>query len=100
MTLLMQTAMNEKPVKRTRAQVLRDRIEIRLATNECGPLIAEVLKSNDIELPGADFSRVFPHWLIACDKNAPKGQEIIGCIMVLPSKPFGFLEFLFTRTHS
>ena len=90
----MNTELAEKkaPVKRSRAQVLRDKVAIRLATDETGPLIAEVLKSNDIELPGADWSKVFPHWLVATVDD-----EVIGCIMMMPAKPFGFLEFLFTK---
>lgn len=90
----MNTELAEKkvPVKRSRAQVLRDKVQIRLATDETGPMIAEVLKSNDIELPGADWSKVFPHWLVATVDD-----EVIGCIMVMPAKPFGFLEFLFTK---
>lgn len=90
----MNTELAEKkiPVKRSRAQVLRDKVAIRLATDETGPKIAEVLKSNDIELPDADWSKVFPNWLIATVDD-----DVIGCIMVMPAKPFGFLEFLFTK---
>ena len=78
--------------KRTRATVLKDRVKVRLALDEAGPLIAEVLKENDIEIPGADWSRVFPHWLIATvDDN------VIGCVMVLPAKPIGFCEFLHVK---
>lgn len=87
-----QTSAAEVKLKRTRAQVLRDKVAIRLATDETGPLIAEVLKSNDIELPGADWGKVFPHWLVATVDD-----DVIGCIMVMPAKPFGFMEFLFTK---
>ena len=78
--------------KRTRATVLKDRVKIRLATDEAGPLIAEALKENNIEVPGADWSKVFPSWLIAT-----VGEEVIGCIQVMPAKPVGWLEFLFTK---
>lgn len=67
-------------------------MEIRLAVNAAGPLIAEVLKANRIELPGADWSKVFPHWLIATVDD-----EVIGCCQVLPSKPVGYVEFLFVK---
>lgn len=80
--------------KRTRAQVLRDKVVIRLATDETGPLIAEVLKSNGIELPGADWSKVFPNWLIATVED-----EVIGCLQVLPAKPVSHCEFLAVRPN-
>lgn len=81
-----------EPVKRTRAQVLRDKVVVRLATDEAGPLIAEVLRGNGVEVPGCDWSRCFPNWLIAT-----VGDEVIGCIQVMPAKPVGWLEFLFTK---
>lgn len=79
-------------LKRTRAKTLNDRVKIRMATDEAGPLIADVLKENNVVLPGADWSRVFPHWLIATVND-----YVIGCIQVMPAKPAGWLEFLFTR---
>jgi hypothetical protein len=81
------------PRKRTRADALRDKVQIRLAVDTAGPLIAEVLKENGVELPGADWSKgVFPSWLIATvDDN------VIGCIQVLPAKPVGYCECLFVK---
>ena len=52
-------------------------------------MIAEILKENGIDLPGVDFSTVFPHWLIACD-----GDDVIGCLQVMPSKPIAYCEML------
>lgn len=78
--------------RKTRAEILRERVQIRLALDEAGPLIAEVLKENGIEIPGADWNRVFPHWLIACD-----GDQVIGCVQVMPAKPIGYCEFLFAK---
>jgi len=80
------------PVKRTRADVYRERVQIRLATDEAGPLIAEVLRENNIEIPGTDWSKVFPHWLIATVDDS-----VIGCMMVMPGKPFGHGGFLCVR---
>jgi hypothetical protein len=74
---------------RSRAQVLRDRVEIRLAVNEAGPQIESVLKANGIVLPDANWGTVFPHWLIAC-----VDELVIGCCQVLHSKPVGYVEFL------
>ncbi len=78
--------------KRTRAQVLREKVKVRLATDETGPEIAAILQGHNIVFPGTDWSKVFPSWLIATVED-----EVVGCILVLPGKPFGFLEFLFTR---
>src|SRR3990167_783214 len=86
-----QTTVFEKP-RRTRAEVMRDRVKIRLATNEAGPLISEILKENNVDLPGADWNTVFPNWLIATVKD-----EVIGCVMVMPAKPIGFCECLFVK---
>lgn len=55
-------------------------------------MIADVLKSNGIELPGADWSKVFPNWLIATVDD-----EVIGCLMALPGKPVSFFEFLYVK---
>lgn len=77
---------------RSRAQAIRDKVEIRLAVNEAGPLIAALLKENEIELPGADWSTVYPHWLIATVDD-----DVIGCCQLLLAKPIGYVEFLFVK---
>jgi hypothetical protein len=80
--------------QRTRAQAIRDKVEIRLAVNEAGPAIEAILKMNGIELQGADWSKVFPSWLIATVDD-----DVIGCCQVLVSKPVGYVEFMFVRTE-
>lgn len=77
---------------KSRAQSIRDMVEIRLAVNEAGEDIATVLRENGIEIPGADWSKVFPHWLIAC-----VDEHVIGCCQVAISKPVGYVEFMFVR---
>lgn len=77
---------------RSRSQIIRDSVEIRLAVNEAGPAIAAVLKENGIVLERADWSKVFPHWLIAT-----VGDDVVGCCQVIVSKPVGYVEFLFVR---
>lgn len=67
-------------------------VEIRLAVNEAGPAIAEVLKENGIVLDAADWTKVFPHWLIAT-----VDEHVIGCCQVLVSKPVGYVEFMLVR---
>lgn len=76
----------------TRAQVYRDSVKIRLALDETGPKIAEILRENGVDPPGCDWSRVFPHWLIAT-----VDLDVIGCVMVIPAKPFAFCEFLHVK---
>ena len=76
---------------RSRAQILRDSVEIRLAVNQAGPLIEEILKANGVWFE-ANWNSVFPHWLLATH-----GDSAIGCCQVLPSKPVGYVEFLFAK---
>lgn len=78
--------------KQTRAKAIRDMVEIRLATNEDGEAIATVLKENGIELAQADWSKVFPHWLIA-----GVDEEVVGCCQLAISQPVGYVEFMFVR---
>lgn len=82
----------EAVATKSRAQAIRDSVEIRLAVNEAGPAISAVLKENGIELQAADWSKVFPHWLIAT-----VGDDVVGCCQVVVSQPIGYVEFLFIR---
>lgn len=72
--------------------MLRDKVEIRLALDSAGPLIAELLKENDVELPDCDWSKVYPNWLIATVE-----EEVIGCCMVMVGRPIGFVEMFFVK---
>ena len=78
-----------RPAAKSRSQILRDSVEIRLAVNETGPAIEAILRLNGVELPGATWGKVFPHWLLATH-----GDEVIGCCQVVHSKPVGYIEFL------
>lgn len=84
--------MTVQTAPRSKAQILRDSVEIRLAVNSAGPEIEKLLALNGIKLEGADWNNVFPHWLIACVE-----ELVIGCVQVMPSKPVGYLEFLFVH---
>ena len=89
---MIEQVLNTPVSKRTRAVIMREKVKIRLALDETGPLIAEVLKENGIELPGMDWSKVFPHWLLAtCD------DDVIGVLQVMPSKPIAWCEFLYVK---
>lgn len=61
---------------------------INFATNEEGPLIGELLKSNGFTIE-MDWSDISPSWLVA-----KEGEKIIGCVQVLPGKPIGRAEML------
>jgi hypothetical protein len=65
--------------------------EVVFATNEDGADIAKLVKSNGFNI-SADWSEV-PNWLVAKLNN-----EVIGCLQVLPGKPFGRVEMLATHT--
>lgn len=80
------------PKKKTRADYYRDRVAIRIATNEAGPLIAAVLRENGIELQAADWTQISPHWLIAT-----LDDDVIGCLQVMPAKPVAWVEFLYAK---
>lgn len=77
---------------RSRAQAIRDKVVIRLALNETGPAIEAILKANGIELPGAQWDKVYPHWLIATVDD-----DVVGCCQLLFSKPIGYVEFFFVK---
>lgn len=78
----------EQSHRPSRAQILRDKVEIRLAADDAGQYIAAVLSANGIEIE-ADWAKVFPHWLIACVDDI-----VFGCCQVVHSKPVGYVEFL------
>ena len=77
----------------TRAQAIRDSVEIRIAMgNGAGQMIEQILAENDIELSGVDWSGPMPNWLLACN-----GEEVLGCCQVVVSKPIGYMEFLLVK---
>ena len=78
--------------RKTRAQVFKDKVKIRLATNEAGPLIADLLRENGIGLEYANWKDIGGSWLIAT-----LDDDVIGCMQVLVGKPAGYLEFLFVK---
>lgn len=79
---------------RSRAQMLREKVDIDLAQNDEGEAIAAVLKANGVELE-ADWSKVFPHWLVAS-----VDARVVGCCQILFSKPIGYIEFLFVHPET
>ena len=95
----MDATLQTQAPRRTRAVIIRERVQVRLALDSCGPAIGAILKENGIELPGMSWEKVWPHWLIACDRDATEGSsnEIIGCLQVMPSKPIAYCEMLCVR---
>ena len=66
-------------------------INVRLAQNEDGDTIHDLLHADGLRLEGLDWSDIYPHWLVA-----EMGVGIVGCIQVLLGKPVGFIEFMAT----
>lgn len=86
----MQTQTSPTKRHKTRAEVARDRVVIRLALDTAGPEIGKLLAENGVVLEGANWEKCFPNWLIATD-----GEAVIGCVQVMPAKPLGWLECLY-----
>ena len=63
-------------------------MKIRLATNEDGGRIRELLARTQADIEGLDWSDIYPHWIVA------EKDQIVGCINVAVSKPIGRLDFL------
>lgn len=66
-------------------------INVRLARNEDGDTIHDLLHADGLNLEGLDWSDIYPHWLVV----GPRG-ELVGCLQVLLGKPVGFIEFMAT----
>lgn len=77
-------------VKKTRAQVLRDRVKVRLAPDEAGVEIGHILAEHGIT--GLSWDKVFPNWLIATE-----GDNVIACVQVLVGRPIGYANFLYAK---
>ena len=73
----------------TRAEMLRDSVKIRLANDNMGAKIAEVLSANGVDIDCTSWDSVYPYWLIATHND-----DVIGCCQVLPAQPVGYAEFL------
>lgn len=84
--------MDDIAIKHTRTDIFKDKVQIRLALDSMGIEIESILTENDIIIPNIKWDKVYPHWLIATIED-----EVIGCVQVLPSRPIGFMEFLFIR---
>ena len=78
--------------KHTRAEMYRDMVTVDIAKDSEGFDIAEILIANNSMVADHDWTKVYPHWLVA-----KVGEEIVGCVMLLPAKPFGFMEFLYVH---
>ena len=74
---------------KTRASVFRDSVVVRIAENADGKRIEALFKVNNVVFPLANWEEVSPHWLVATVDG-----QLIGCVMVVPAKPIGLVEFL------
>ena len=65
------------------------RVHVRFATDEEGPLVGSIVKSAGHVVGGCDWSRVYPHWLLAIWKG-----EIVGVLQICYGIPIARLELL------
>lgn len=64
-------------------------INVRIAINDDGKRIGELVKANGFQIYGLDWDDIMPYWLVA-EKNG----QITGTIMVSLGKPIGRLEMM------
>ncbi|MEE8607222.1 MAG: hypothetical protein V3S55_06450 [Nitrospiraceae bacterium] len=67
-------------------------MEVRLAQNEDGDTIHDLLHADGLNLEGLNWHDIYPHWLVA-----EMNENIVGCFQVILGKPIGFIEFLATE---
>lgn len=67
-----------------------DKVSIRLAKNEEGTEIYDLVRENGFKIDGLDWSDIYPFWLVAENKE----EKIIGCLQVCVSRPIGHIEML------
>ena len=64
-------------------------VTITLAGNGDAEDVQRLVLAAGFEVPGLDWSRIYPHWLVA-----KIGDRIVGCVEVLLGRPIGRLEVL------
>lgn len=65
-------------------------LSLRLATDQDGPRIAELVGKAGFSIDGIDWTTgIYPYWIVA-----QNGAGIKGCISVAPCRPIGRLEML------
>lgn len=64
-------------------------MNIRLALNEDGSRLRELVALTQADIEWLDWSDIYPHWLVA-----EKNDQIVGCINLAVSKPIGRLDLL------
>ena len=67
-----------------------DRVSIRLAKNEEGEKIHDLVNKNGFKINDLDWSDIHPFWLAAVDEE----DSILGCLQVCVSRPIGRIEML------
>ena len=70
------------------ARALR-RVQVRFATDAEGPLVGELVKTAGHVVGGCDWSRVYPHWLVAISRG-----KFAGCLQICYGIPVARLELL------
>ena len=72
-------------------------VVIRVARNEAGENIKTLLASAGTPewALAVDWKDIFPYWLIATVND-----EVVGCVQVVPAKPYGYIEFLCVKPEA
>lgn len=73
----------------TRIERALSEIKVRFARDAEGMAIAQMVHCSHDAVPAADWSKVYPSWILA-----EKDGETIGCMQVCFGLPAGRLEFL------
>ena len=68
---------------------------IRMAQDEDGGTIRDLVTGAGFSIDGLDWSKVYPYWLVAesLDKSSG-GAGVVGCLQVHRALPIGRLEML------
>lgn len=64
-------------------------VRVRMARDPEGMAIAQMVHSNHEGVPHAQWSSIYPYWMVA-----EKDGEMVGCVQICYSVPIGRLEFL------
>lgn len=64
-------------------------VTVTLANNSDAEDVQRLVLAAGFEVPGLDWSNIYPHWLVA-----KIGDRIVGCMEVLLGRPVGRLEVL------
>lgn len=77
-------------VKSRRVHSHADKVSVRLARNDEGNEVSDLVNKSGFKIDGLDWSNIHPFWLVATDSE----DKIVGCVQVCISRPIGMVELL------